>query len=230
MAQRSMLLPTISRGLSATYGRIQSANLKGLIDQLTQLSLDERLLLTRNDPDFEKHGHTSSSLNAIVKLRLWRLARKALFDPRATRRLKPTRHVNGLFQRGTVAEAMLDGADLPAQHEVMPMADECNYETKSGCINQSIEMAEIEIDDESLLLEGGNNCFDDMLDVDGSAEIGDEMLDGPFLGVNVVCDDEKFLWDDEILDEDIDEFEELFMNDTGNVHTEDLDVDLLWKD
>lgn len=234
LTRRSMLFPTISRGLSAIYGRIQSAGLKGLIDQLTQLSLDERLLLTRNDPDFEKHGRTLLSLNAIVKLRLWRLAQRALFDPRATRQLQPTRHVGGFFLHGTVAEAMLDGADLTnVQLGAMPLADESNYESNFGYIDRSTEMAGMvgkDMDNESLLVEGGKNCFDNMLDMNGSAEPVDEMLDGSFLGVNVVCDDEELLWDDEILDKDTNEFEELLVHDIGKFHTEDLDADLFWKD
>lgn len=233
LTQRSMLFPTISRGLSAIYGRIQSADLKGLIDQLTQLSLDERLLLTRNDPDFEKHGRTFSSLNAIVKLRLWRLAQRALFDPQATRRLKPTRHVGGLFLHGIVAEAMLDGVDLTnAQLGEMPLADECDYGSNSGYIDRSTEMDEMAgiEDNGSLLVEGGDNCFDNMLDMNGSAEPGEEMLDGPFLGFNVICDDEELLWDDEILDKDTDEFEELLLHDPLEVHTDDLDTDLFWND
>lgn len=231
MTQRSMLFPTISRGLSAIYGRTQSADLKGLIDQVTQLSLDERLLLTQHDSDFEKYGRTLSSLNAIVKLRLWKLAQRALFDPRAPRRLKPTRHVGGLFLHKTVAEAMLDGADpTTAQLGVMPLADERSHKTKSGNIGRSTEMAGIDIDNESLLLEVDINCFDDMLDMDGSAEFGDEMLDISLVEVNMVCDDEEFLRDDEILNEDTDESENLLGDDTGQIHTEDLHDDMFWKD
>lgn len=239
MTQRSMLFPTISRGLSAIYGRTQSAHLKGLIEQSTQLSLDERLLLTQNDSDFEKHGRTLLSLNAVVKLRLWRLAQRALFDPRATRRLKATRHVGGLFLHGIGAEAMLDGAGLMnAQLGAMPLTDECNYKTNWGYINQSTGMVGIDIGNESLLLEVDSNCLDDMLEMDGSAEPGDEMLDGPFLGVNVVCDDEEFLWNDddeflwndEILNEDSNTYEDLFMDDTLQLYSDDLDDDLLWKD
>jgi len=122
---------------------------------------------------------------------------------------------------------MLDRADpTDAQLGVMPLADQRDYPTGSDYIAPSIEMSGNGIDNESESLEAGDVCFDAMLDMEESADLGDEMLDDLFLGVDVVCGDDELLCDDEILNEDIN----LFEDETMQIHEEDLDDDLFCQD
>ena len=232
MSQRSILFPPIAHGLSAIYGRTQSVVLKGRIDQVTQLSLDERLLLTRNDASFERHGRTPSTLSAIIELRLWKLAQGRLFDPQSTRRLKPIHCFDGLSLQDVASEAMLDEAG-PAdfQDATVSLVDRRNSETTSEDPGFPTSLSRLGVEDEGLLLEIGDSCYDEMLDIDESSELGDDMLDDIWLGSNVIYeDDEAFPWEDEILDIDGDQYENMLKENILKIHTEDADIDLFQED
>lgn len=225
VSQRSILFPAIARGLSAIYGRTRSANLKAKIEGLTQLSLDERLLFIRHDPNFEDHGRTSPSLIAIVKLRLWKLAQSKLFDRRSTRQLKPTDNFSARSFQGTVTDAMLDEADSMID-EMASLADELDIEAISKPFGIWKELSEINMEDSSFLPENSADCFNDLLDTHESADLECLMLDDVLLGADTSDGDDEFPWDDELLYEDTDPFQNSLQEDAMQDHWQDLDVDL----
>ena len=193
------------------------------MDQLTQLSLDERLLLTRHDPDFEAYGRKSSSLKTVLKLRLWKLAQRRLYDPKSTRQLKPIEVPRGVLLRKIAPDAMLDEIELA--HVQSTAA------TSLDCCDCEIAETEWTTEDEGLMLEVENDVCDDHLDcvlgIARSAELYDELLDTfPQRLHASIGEEDIFLGEDEILDQDEDEDEAMLSQRSFERDIEDVDIDL----
>ena len=190
---------------------------------MTQLSLDERLLLTRDNPDFEAYGRKPSSLKSVLKLRLWKLAQRGLYDPKSTRQLKPIEVPGGLLLREIAPDAMLDEIDLA--HSQSTAA------TSLDCCDCGIADTESTMEDEDLMLEADSDVCDDylgcVLGMASSAELYDELLDTfPQCLHASIGEEDMFLGEDEILDQDEDEDEEMLSQGSSERHIEDVDIDL----
>lgn len=211
ISQRSSLLPTISYGLAAIYERTRSLSLKSKIDELKQLSLDERLMLIRDDPDFGTSGRSPSTLSTIFKLRFWQLAQARIFDAQSTRKLKPSQLSETSFSRDTASEAMLDEIGFPDFHDKVESSTGGNFQ---NILVETVDVAatkeELPNQEVGLFLEPEEDDDGDMLDLNESFGYADDMLNFASLKPDWSCDeDDKFPWEDEILDEDEEGYEDM---------------------
>ena len=103
--------------------------------------------------------------------------------------------------------------------------------TSLECCDCEIAATESTVEDEGLMLEADNDFCDDYLDyvlgVARSAELCDELLDTfPQCLRASIGEEEMFLGEDEILDQDEDEDERMLSQGALERHIEDIDIDI----
>ena len=225
MYQRSILSPTIARGLSAIRERCRSIALKRNIDQLTHLSLEECLQLTK---EASSHDRTSSMLKTIIELRLWKLAQVRLYNPHSGRRLKPAQFPRERVPQARAGEAMLDETDeIDARSVVTLLTDDHDHGTATATGHLNADDLRLHMEDEFWKSELGDNDHGDLLDIVELFDLGDDMLDSLFVVPDVMCEEDMmFSEEDDILDEDYDLDDNMLKEDVAERHTEDMHVDL----
>lgn len=192
---------------------------------MTRLSLDDRLMLSRHDPEFTPQSRTG--LRAIIRLRLWTLAQRRLFDPRATRRLASSNGSRASLLHEADTDFMLEEnkpSDL--NFALGSSVDESADRTESLRLDRPVNDPCLCLEDEDFLLDQESVSDDDLLDLDEDFEPDEDMLDSILLGVETNGEPGEGSAFENNIFQDNDEFEEILKESTVESSTEDADEDL----
>ena len=113
IAQRSNYIPSIARSITAIHKRSKSSTFKLGIEQIANISPEERLRVLQQSSGID--CMPSTIMTSAIKLRLWQISQRILFDPHAGRRVKPIQlGINWPSVHKRSSQEMLD--DGIAQH------------------------------------------------------------------------------------------------------------------
>lgn len=150
---------------------------------MTVLSLDEHICISREDLGGETKDQSHSNITAAIKLRLWQVSQRILFDPRIMRRLKPMQYSDDrALEEDTSSHVMLDQEDLTPCSATLSAEVEDYLLLEDGPSTTPFLSIEDDMQDEHDLLDDLHiDDFDydddDLLDTD---ECGDGSLDSLF--------------------------------------------------
>ena len=89
IAQRNNYIPSIVRSIAAIHNRSKSFNLRSKVEQIAKISPEEHLRIFQQSSGID--CNPSTFMTSIIKLRLWEISQRKLFNPDAGRRVKPIR-------------------------------------------------------------------------------------------------------------------------------------------
>ena len=113
MAQRNNYIPSIARSITTIQNRSKSSIFKLEVQQIAKISLEERLRIFQQSSGVD--CTPSSIMTSVIKLRLWQISQRKLFDQNAGRRVKPIQlGVNWPSVHKRSSQEILDGG-IPQQ-------------------------------------------------------------------------------------------------------------------
>lgn len=209
VAHRNAYIPTITRSIAAVYNRSKSSTLRIEIEQMTNLSLEERLQMLGDELGFETDSQPTSVMTPAITLRLWQICQRILFDPAAARYLSPLRlNTKQSPAHNCTSQEMLDEEDpcyssnrasAITQHETsikdLESQGLSDQATSLESLSEDALFEELESLDQHILLE---ECgFDDGLFCDSLIPLTEMSRDNDLHLPDVILDE---LEDDDFYD------------------------------
>ena len=221
VAHRNGYIRTIAQSITAVYNRSKSSILKIEVEQMTSLSLEERLQMLHDESGFETDTHPDAVMTPAIKLRLWQVCQRILFDPAAARRLSPLElSTERSIADNRISQVMLDEADPRCSGDRVPTTMErANLVKKSVFQDSSEQVDSLQDINQDTLFEGPESLDHHILFLDACGFEDDLFCD------SLVQDNDLHL-PDTILDElEEDElYDSLFTADTSTFDDDDDDL------
>ena len=136
---------------------------------MTTLSLDERIRIFSEGLGVGNNNQSHSEMTAAIKLRLWQVSQRTLFNPSIMRRLKPMQcNSDCALGKDTSSQVMLDEEDMIPLSANLPAEVDDDLLFDDGPSNTSFLSFDDDIQDENILFDDFHIDDDDydLLDTD----------------------------------------------------------------
>ncbi|KAG7004615.1 hypothetical protein G7Y79_00024g055650 [Physcia stellaris] len=168
IAHRNAHISSVAQSITAVYNRSKSPAFRLEIEQMTSLSLEERLHMLRDGSGTEADNQPSLVMTSAIKLRLWQVCQRILFDSAAAKRLSPLKLSTERSVADTcISQVMLDEEDPRCPGErVSAMMESGNLIKKSVYQDPGAQVDSLQEFSRDTLFEGPDSLDHQILFID----------------------------------------------------------------
>lgn len=227
IAHRNAHIPRIAQSITAVYNRSRSPTFKLEVEQMATFSLEERLHMLRDESGCETDNQPSSVMTAAIKLRLWQVCQRILFDAAAARRLSPLKlNTERSITDNLISQVMLDEEDPRC------LGDGISTMMEDGNLIKELESQDPSDEANSLQSLTQNTLFEEPESLDhhthffDACDFEDDLFCDSLIPSMSMSQDNDSRLPDVILDEleDDELYDSLFIADTSTFEDGDLQI------
>ena len=189
---------------------------------MTSLSLEERLHMLRDESGFETDSQPSPVMTSAIKLRLWQVCQRILYDPTAARRLSPLK----LGTERSIADTRISQVMLDEEDPRCP-GDRISTMMEHGNLIKDLESQDPSDEANSLQILIQDTLFEEVESLDQHTLFSDACIidddlfcDSLIPAMSMSQDNDSHLPVDELEDDEL--YDSLFTADTSTFEDDDL--------